>query len=607
MPMKRILYLFLLLFPSLAFADHVQEEQARQTALAFWQSVAQTRGAASPSFQMVLHSEGLLTRSAGTDPAYYVFDNTAGPGFVIVAGDDIAMPVLAYSFTHEFSAEEMPANLRDWLTQIRGEINETRRQDVEPSAFIANAWTSVRAGSPIVELETALWNQAEPYNEMCPQINHTNSYTGCTATAVAIVMRYHQWPEQGTGTLPAYVTETYHTRIEAVQLGHTYDWADMRMEYPYNAYSQTEADAVATLMRDCAIGIKSDFGPVNSFGTGANISDIPLFLTNHMGYDQAYHIVIRNRYNTEEWHRMMRNELDNNRPIIYTGSSNKGGHAFILDGYDSENYFSVNWGWGGMSNGYFLLSALDPNEQGAGGSDSGYNKNQNALIGIQKDHGGSPVEELRLESYTSPETGETYNGLSIPDGSTVVQGKQFMLQVGNLVNNGSAPFTGHTKIALADKEGNIVEDNLSELYISELPATHGYCFYTPVTIHSPVLPGYRLRCYYKSESATEWEIAMANEETGCVWDLLIGDEYSIEESTRLTYDKHTRIFTLQVKEGVTATLASADGNDYSDLCKSGGNQITIDASSLPGGTYRLTLQKNDEVKVVNLSLPDTAE
>ena len=112
------------------------------------------------------------------------------------------------------------------------------------------------------------------------------AYTGCTITALAIVMRYHQWPEKGVGTLPGYQTDTYRVTVPDLPLGHTYDWKNMLLEYPYFGYSQAEATAVATLMRDCGVMLQADFGPVGSSGTAASTFYIPSGLTTYMGYDK---------------------------------------------------------------------------------------------------------------------------------------------------------------------------------------------------------------------------------------------------------------------------------------------------------------------------------
>ena len=605
--MRRIYFLLFVLLSGLAFAGNVPEEQARRMANAFWQSAPQTRGASSATLQMVLQSESLVTRSSGMEPAYYVFDNTSGLGFVIVAGDDVAMPVLAYSFENEFPTDNMPMNLKEWLEDMRDEINHARRQGAQATGYVSRAWAAASAGTPVVELETAAWDQTAPYNNLCPQVNRINTYTGCTATALAIVMRYHQFPAQGVGTLPAYVTGSYKASIAEQPLGHTYDWGNMKMEYLPGLYNQTEAEAVATLMRDCAVGIQSDFGPIIiSGGTGAYVTDIPSFLINYMGYDRACRVVFRSDYNTSNWNQLIKKEIDNNRPVLYGGASadGSGGHAFVLEGYDTNNYFSVNWGWSGQSDGYFLLSALDPYTQGAGGSDNGFNYYQNAVIGIQPNAGGDYVEELTLANYETASI--SLHGLEIVEG-TPLKGEPFTLQIGLLYNSGTTNFTGEVMIELTDELGQRVEVLSTETFPQPGEVFEpglGYYFTSKITIGSNIYPGYRIRLYYTTAKNPQRTLVTGNDEEGCVWDLVISDLISIEKNTTLNYNKADRTFQLQTLEGVTAKLEAIDGTDHSDLCKQEGVNISIDASTLPGGRYRLKLTKGTDEKTVILVLPE---
>ena len=599
--MKRFFFLWFLFFSGIVLAGNVSEDQARQIAVSFWQSAPVTRGGI-PSLQMVFHSEDLVTRSSVQSPAYYFFDNTGGPGFVIVAGDDVAMPVLGYSFEHEFSKDNLPANLKAWLEYMRDEVNEARRSGAKAESVVTRDWSQVEVGTPVVELGTAKWNQTDPYNMLCPKVNMQFAYTGCTITALAIVMRYHQWPEKGVGTLPGYQTDTYRVTVPDLPLGHTYDWKNMLLEYPYFGYSQAEATAVATLMRDCGVMLQADFGPVGSSGTAASTFYIPSGLTTYMGYDKRVRTISRNGYTTSEWNSLMQGELESNRPVIYSGFNDNAGHAFVLDGYTDQNYYRVNWGWGGYCDGYFLLTVLDPEGQGSGGSEGGYNMYQDAVIGIQKDDGGAYFEELRYgERFSEQEV----CGLSVDE--PVVSGKPFELYVGNLKNTGSGTFTGELLFAVADKEGNIVE----ELYVVSLSDLLSSYYYYPyvgtVTINTPVLPGYRIRGYYRSANTPEWTLIKGNDEDGCVWDLLIADEYSIEESTQLTYNKKSRLLRLLVKDGVSVSLRSSGGSDCSDKCQIQGNEITVDTSLLRDGTYSLTLQKGDDRKTLNFSVANAAE
>ena len=570
--MRRIYFLLFVLLSGLAFAGNVPEEQARKAAIAFWQSAPLTRGASSATFQMVLQSENLVTRSSGMESAYYVFDNTSGPGFVIVAGDDVAMPVLGYSFENEFpSSDFLPVNVLEWLDGLREEINAARRESLKPSGVVARAWTSTSSGTPVVEMETALWNQDSPYNQLCPRINGIATYTGCTATAMAIVMRYHQWPVQGTGTLPAYTTDTYGQLVPAQELGHPYEWNLMPLDYTHSTTQQNQA--VATLMRDCALALQSDFGPLGSSGTGAYITDIPVQLASHFGYSQT---------------------------------SREGGHAFVLDGYDTESYFRVNWGWGGLCNGFYKLSALEPEEPGIGGSMGQYNEGQVAVIGVQREDGSEGVEELRFSYYDNRYGAASggadlriYNGLATDE--PIRQNEPFELHIGFLYNSGTAAFTGQILVAVADKEGQIVE----ELYLfstQELPVSFGFLIDQNVVVSQPIMPGYRIRAYYSSERTPDWTLVRGNDEGGCVWDLLLMDEYTIEQSTSFTYNKNDRMIRLTVKQGVTATLRDDAGTDYNSVCQADGTEITIDTAQLPAGSYILTLQKDSEEKELRFSV-----
>lgn len=598
--MKRFFFLWFLFFSGIVLAGNVSEDQARQIAVSFWQSAPVTRGGI-PSLQMVFHSEDLVTRSSVQSPAYYVFDNTGGPGFVIVAGDDVAMPVLGYSFEHEFSKDNLPANLKAWLEYMRDEVNKARRSGAKAESAVTRAWSQVEVGTPVVELETAKWNQMEPYNLLCPIVGGESTYTGCTATAVAIVMRYHQWPEKGVGTLPGYKISRGEVLPE-LPLGHTYDWKNMPLEYPYWGYSQVEANAVAVLMRDCGWMIFSDYGPIGSVGTMASSYDIPSGLKTYMGYDKKARIISRNGYSTFEWNALMKGELDNSRPIIYAGFSVRSGHAFVLDGYTDQDYYRVNWGWGGYCDGYFLLTALDPEGQGAGGSEGGYNTSQTAVIGIQKDDGGTNLEELR---YSERFNEQDLCGLIVDE--SVVSGRPFDLYSGCMKNSGSGTFTGELMFAVADKEGNIIEE-LYTMSVSDWLESQYFCpSIGNVTINTLVLPGYRIRGYYRSANTPEWTLIKGNEEDGCVWDLLIADEYSIEETTQLTYNKKSRLLRLLVKDGVSVSLRSSGGSDCSDKCQIQGNEITVDTSLLRDGTYSLTLQKGDDRKTLNFSVANAAE
>ncbi len=584
----------LLFFVGWAFAGNVTEQQARRVAVAFFQSAPQTRVSES-DLRLVRDSESSLTRSSGAAPAYYVFDNVSGGGFVIVAGDDVASPVLGYSFTEEFPEGTLPPNVQDWLDGLREEINAARRGGWEAEAAVTRAWQNTRSGDVVVDLETARWDQGAPYNKLCPLYRTAQTYTGCTATALAIIMRYHQWPERGVGTLPAYVTTTNHLTIPAQKLGHAYDWDNMPLDYG-RSYTQAQAQAVATLMRDCGYMLESDYGTDDNGGTGAYV-DAVLRVAEYMDYDKSIRCVMRDSYTSSEWYELMQDELDSSRPILYTGSSEEAGHAFVLDGYTTDNYYSVNWGWSGYYNGYFLLSALDPEGQGTGGGSGSYNNGQVAVIGIQKDKGGEYVEDIRFYPYEAE--GVLYNGISTL--STISTNLPFYFSAGMFINMGQQAFNGEVLFAMTDKNGQFVEE-LGTLTLELDPSYMTGWSKIQATITAPIQKGYRLRAYYRSENTPEWTLVRGNDEEGCVWEYILLDEYTIEQSTSFTYNKNDRKIYLTVSNGISVSLTDASGKAYNQTIRREGTSVTVNAILLPVGTYTLTLQRGNEQKDLRFTI-----
>lgn len=604
-----------MLFPMLLSAGNVSEKRAAEMAGAFWSASGPQTRASSADLRLVLHSgmSALLSGgystssvpSSGTEsPAYYVYDNASGPGFVIVAGDDSVEPILGYSFENDFpQGPAMPDNLLYWLGHIRAQILAVRAAGVTASEDVARKWAETRSGNVVVQLETAMWDQSEPYNLLCPYVDNSPVYTGCSATALAILMRYHSWPVRGTGTLPSYRTSTYWQSIQSLALGHEYDWDNMLLDY--SGYSSSvQKNAVATLMRDCAIMLQSDFCPVGSAGTGAYTNTIPQLLSTYMGYDKSARCLNRDDFGTSQWLSMIKAELDADRPVYYTGFDYDGGagHAFLLDGYTSDDYFGLNWGWSGYYNGYFRLDALDPTGTGAGGGTGSFNDGQTAIIGLQKDFGGDYVDDIGFAEY------DGYNGLEVD--RTVRQNEPFNLKFGFLYNRSAFDFVGTICLAVVDHDGNVVEilyDGMQSTESEPLRPGYGYLSTVNVTVTQAIQIGYRIRALFRSEKTPEWTVVTGNEEAGCVWDLLIADEYveplpPIEEETSLSYSKSDNILRLTVPENVTVSLFGPSGDDLSRFCLAEGLEVRINTLLLPAGRCRLVLSRGDETKELTFTI-----
>lgn len=315
-------------------------------------------------------------------PLLYVFNSAkeAGDGYIIVSADDCAAPLLGYSETGTFEASEMPDNMKWWLSQYEAQIAAA---SAAGKAYTAPAKVAER--TPIAPMVKTRWNQDAPYNNRCPQLtNGSRAATGCAATAMAQVMAYHQWPAKGTG----YLSYKWNNRTLSINLSATpLEWDKMLDVYGSDA-SEESCSAVATLMYACGVSTEMNYGAASSTTTYA----VAKALIDNFDYDASLKLVGRRSYNSNDWEDMIYNSLSSSGPVFYAGSGNAGGHAFVCDGYSSNRYFHFNWGWGGMSDGYFLLTALDPSSLGIGGGAGGFNDNQEVILGVERNHGGSPAQ-----------------------------------------------------------------------------------------------------------------------------------------------------------------------------------------------------------------------
>lgn len=312
-----------------------------------------------------------LTVEADGQPACYVFDNT--DGYLVVSADDLVPAVLGYADDSAFDADNMPTSLKYWLDSYATQI-QWLRANPQATTTAAVSRPQRAAIAPLVKTK---WNQNAPFNDLCPLDNGKRSVTGCVATALAQIMNYHQWPDKGSGS------KSYTWNSETLSLDYstiTYDWADMLDVYNSSS-TDAQKQAVATLMYSCGVSVEMDY---SSSESGASSYHVVHAMIDYFGYDKGIEYLPRNCFGIIEWEDELYNQLVKYGPVQYSGQSNDGGHSFVCDGYSSDGYFHINWGWGGMSDGYFLLTALDPGTQGIGGSSSGYNFDQDIIANVQR-------------------------------------------------------------------------------------------------------------------------------------------------------------------------------------------------------------------------------
>lgn len=339
-------------------------------------------------------------------------------GFVLVAGDDCVMPILGYSFDNGFGCVDMPANVRQWLESYETQIRHYKRIERQMAAQgVAASWLHSSAvqwarlaggqgetavggmgfpdnGEPhftgVAPLLTTTWDQSPYYNNLCPYNNIYNvrTVTGCTATATAQVMKYWNHPAQGYGS-NSY--DSYYDTLSANFGATSYAWTSMPSALTSNSTS-AQINAVATLMFHIGVAVEMNYGTsVEGGSAAATLSRGDLgrpsaenALRAYFKYSPSLHGVNMEDYSATEWAQLLRNELNNSRPILYTGYDTSAGHAFVCDGYNDNGQFHFNWGWGGWCDGYYVIGQLNPASGGTGGNSSyTFNLGNSAIIGIQ--------------------------------------------------------------------------------------------------------------------------------------------------------------------------------------------------------------------------------
>ena len=328
----------------------------------------------------------------GTD-ALYIF-NADGGGFVIISGDDRTVPVIGYADKGTLLQDNLPDNLRSWLEGYAAQLKAIEASEAKPVVNMG-----ARIQKPAIEpLILTSWNQGNPYNLRIPTYKSNNGeyyhyVTGCVATALAQVMYYYKWPES-CPAIPGYSYQSGKYNIPDLPAT-TFKWDQMKLNYDYDE-SGVAADAVAELLLYVGQANEMDY---NMGGSAAYIHKKVMAET--FGYSRNMYSVYRGDYTTAEWEDLIYQELASNRPVLYDGQSDGGGHQFICDGYDGDGLFHINWGWGGISDGFFVLSLANPDEKGIGGGagTSGYAYGQSAVIGFEP--GKSDEPEIPHINFTT--------------------------------------------------------------------------------------------------------------------------------------------------------------------------------------------------------------
>lgn len=336
---------------------------------------------------------------------YFIIEDPAG-GFVIVSNETAMVPILGYSYTGSVgTGMQMAPALKEWLGAVGEGVSQIRKKGFAASSETRRLWDKVLVATkggagvqPVVELETAQWNQREPFNALCPEIDGNRTLTGCMPTATAIIMRFHKWPDYSVNVhvdeyeqgikLKKYkidgVSYTDYAPYGGWDIDYAYDWNNMPLSNGKD-FSPEQTQAVAILMRDIGGLQKAVYA---STETAADVYK-PRLLWEKLGYDRNMRQIDHYYYTHGEFVSLIQEEITKGRPVLMIGWQNVspyGGHAFVADGVDADGNVRMNWGWGGAGNGYFSMAPLDENDMRA----SYYFSEMMAWVSIQPDKGGTP-------------------------------------------------------------------------------------------------------------------------------------------------------------------------------------------------------------------------
>ena len=375
--MKKLFFILLIL-PVALLAAQVDPNLAQQVAENFINSPEANTVCSITKAPYKQRHLARVAQQVTNNQQFYIFNSEDDDGYVIIAADNVAIPVLGYSYYGSLDVDNMPDNMRWWLSEYDKEIKWAIAQHLEPTddtkaewQTLSNARKAKRADVIVAPLIKTEWSQSPWYNNMCPYDSNagTRCVTGCVATAMAQIMKYWEHPIKGRGS---YSYESSYGELSADFGNTTYDWANMPNDLSILS-SNTQINAIATLMYHCGVSVHMNYGPDES---GAMPWWVPNAFKDYFLYSDEARLCSKDDYSLNDWKDKLKVQLIQGRPLFY-GGQGSGAHAFICDGYRSDDYFHFNWGWD-EQDGYYSLSALKPSFLFLTTAD--YTSNQNALL-----------------------------------------------------------------------------------------------------------------------------------------------------------------------------------------------------------------------------------
>ena len=485
--------------------------------------------------------------------ACYYLINLAPQGWVILSADDVATPVLGYSFSGSLEEENFPANMRYLMSIFEEKIKEVILTENTQHPYWMHPSTSVtRAGDNKIEpLIQVNWNQVAPYNRYCPR---QEAVVGCVAVAMGQAMSVQRYPSRPKGSV-SYGHATYGALNINFDNERAYNW-DNIMNPQTDSY-----DELARFLYHAGMSVRMDYGKDASGIPAAEVSRISQALVNHFSYPEGVTYYWLDRYDGD-WKQLILNELQAGRAVVYNALDSKahGGHSFNIDGYDGISLFNVNWGWGGYGNGYFSLSYLRDATM-----NMNYDTGHVVVVGI-----GSPDQLFRSISLSS---------------NRIEEGLTAGAVVGSIAVNGEDPLPGY-------------EFSVHGVYNS---STQTYAS-VPFTIENGLLK--TTECLTQRKDPWNIEITVSDKESGESltqgFSVYVDPWQSLETTTSLSYDRTERTFTLKTKHNVSYSLMDEVGSVVESGHLEPVPELVIYMDALSIGEHLLRLQCEEEIKEIRI-------
>ena len=429
---RSFLILFLLLSVTTNYADNVDFNTALRIARAYVNTSKKD-------------AQNIKTRAAAsaTQQPYYIFNDEAGKGFVVIAGDDKMGKVLAYSKEASIDMANLNPEARylfDSYRQVYEELGKNK-------TLTTRAGAATKTADAVQPLLKSKWGQDYPYSKQ------TQYVTGCVATAVAQVMYYHKWPAQGKGQ-ESYTVKFDNTVRSADFTKSHYDWDNMLPDYNHRNITTKQEDAVALLMNDVGIATNMQYTDRAS-GTQSYMAERAL--RNYFDYDAS--MVTRSYEGIDNFIEIVKKELRNGFPLYISGDSKTGGgHAWVCDGFDEEDRFHMNFGWNGQANGYYSLATLNVTSTGSefNGAQHSFNRRLH-VIAIHPNKPGTPKIDADI-AYQSPNINFDYGSdmAFVGDAPTTLSATAKVMY-SRFINQSQSELVGDIGLGIYDQEGKLVK------------------------------------------------------------------------------------------------------------------------------------------------------